>query len=73
MRASRSGAGIDDAVGSLDALLELSARQEKEGWARAVAAHYAKARASRPVSCRHEARKTSGVGATSSDEAGVGR
>jgi DNA ligase D-like protein (predicted polymerase) len=43
-RVGDPGAGIDDAIGSLDALLELSARQEKEGMGDAPwPPHYAKA------------------------------
>ncbi|MGD0121166.1 MAG: DNA polymerase domain-containing protein [Candidatus Limnocylindrales bacterium] len=56
------GAGIDDAIGSLDALLELSARQEKEGMGDAPwPPHYAKAPGEPPRVMPSRARKTSGA------------
>jgi DNA ligase D-like protein (predicted polymerase) len=52
------GAGIDDAVGSLDALLELSARQEREGMGDAPwPPHYAKAPGEPPRVMPSRARK----------------
>jgi bifunctional non-homologous end joining protein LigD len=56
------GAGIDDAIGSLDALLELSARQEKEGMGDAPwPPHYAKAPGEPPRVMPSRARKRSGA------------
>jgi DNA ligase D-like protein (predicted polymerase) len=67
------GAGIDDAVGSLDALLELSARQEKEGMGDAPwPPHYAKAPGEPPRVMPSRARKASSSGAAASGEAGGG-
>jgi DNA ligase D-like protein (predicted polymerase) len=52
------GAGIDDVAGSLDALLELSARQEKEGMGEAPwPPHYAKAPGEPPRVMPSRARK----------------
>jgi DNA ligase D-like protein (predicted polymerase) len=57
------GAGIDDAVGSLDALLELSARHKKEGMGDAPwPPHYAKAPGEPPRVMPSRARQTSGGG-----------
>jgi bifunctional non-homologous end joining protein LigD len=53
------GAGIDEAVGSLESLLELSARQEKEGLGDAPwPPHYAKAEGEPPRVMPSRARKT---------------
>ena len=57
-RVGDPGAGIDDAVGSLDLLLELSARQEKEGQGDAPwPPHYAKAPGEPPRVMPSRARK----------------
>ena len=72
-RVGDPGAGIDDAVGSLDALLELSARQEKEGMGDAPwPPHYAKAPGEPPRVMPSRARKASSSGAAASGEAGGG-
>jgi DNA ligase D-like protein (predicted polymerase) len=65
------GAGIDGAVGSLDALLELSARQDKEGMGDAPwPPHYAKAPGEPPRVMPSRARQTdSGGGGASADPA----
>jgi bifunctional non-homologous end joining protein LigD len=61
------GAGIDEAVGSLEALLELSARQEREGLGDAPwPPHYAKAEGEPPRVMPSRARKTSGEAAAPS-------
>jgi bifunctional non-homologous end joining protein LigD len=61
-RVGDPGAGIDEAVGSLDALLELSARQEKEGMGDAPwPPHYAKAPGEPPRVMPSRARKTDGA------------
>ena len=58
------GAGIDEAVGSLESLLELSARQEKEGLGDAPwPPHYAKAKGEPPRVMPSRARKTDGESA----------
>jgi bifunctional non-homologous end joining protein LigD len=55
------GSGIDEAVGSLDALLELSARQEREGLGDAPwPPHYAKAPGEPPRVMPSRARKSDG-------------
>jgi DNA ligase D-like protein (predicted polymerase) len=55
------GAGIDEAVGSLESLLELSARQEKEGLGDAPwPPHYAKSEGEPPRVMPSRARKTDG-------------
>jgi hypothetical protein len=60
------GAGIDTAVGSLNALLELSARQEREGLGDAPwPPHYAKAPGEPPRVMPSRARKTDAASATS--------
>jgi hypothetical protein len=60
------GAGIDTAVGALDALLELSAQQEREGLGDAPwPPHYAKAPGEPPRVMPSRARKTDGASATS--------
>ena len=60
------GAGIDTAVGSLNALLELSARQEREGLSDAPwPPHYAKAPGEPPRVMPSRARKTDASSATS--------
>ena len=60
------GAGIDGAVGALDALLELSARQEREGLGDAPwPPHYAKAPGEPPRVMPSRARKTDGASTTS--------
>jgi DNA ligase D-like protein (predicted polymerase) len=65
------GAGIDDAAGSLDALLELSARQEKEGMGDAPwPPHYAKAPGEPPRVMPSRARNVNG--AASDPAAGAG-
>jgi hypothetical protein len=57
------GAGIDGAVGSLDALLELSARQEREGQGDAPwPPHYAKAPGEPPRVMPSRAKKVVGGG-----------
>ena len=62
-RVGDPGAGIDEAVGSLDRLLELSARQQKDGLGDAPwPPHYAKAPGEPPRVMPSRARKTSGDG-----------
>ena len=62
-RVGDPGAGIDDAVGSLDLLLELSARQEKEGQGDAPwPPHYAKAPGEPPRVMPSRARKADVAG-----------
>ena len=62
-RVGDPGAGIDEAVGSLDRLLELSARQQKDGLGDAPwPPHYAKAPGEPPRVMPARARKTSGDG-----------
>jgi bifunctional non-homologous end joining protein LigD len=59
------GDGIDEAVGSLEALLELSARQEREGLGDAPwPPHYAKAEGEPPRVMPSRARKTGGEAPT---------
>jgi bifunctional non-homologous end joining protein LigD len=71
-RVGDPGAGIDDAVGSLDPLLELSARQEKEGQGDAPwPPHYAKAPGEPPRVMPSRARKASSAEARASGEAGA--
>jgi DNA ligase D-like protein (predicted polymerase) len=61
-RVGDPGAGIDDAAGSLDVLLELSARQEKEGMGDAPwPPHYAKAPGEPPRVMPSRARKVGGA------------
>ncbi|HEY5487594.1 MAG TPA: DNA polymerase domain-containing protein [Candidatus Limnocylindrales bacterium] len=65
------GAGIDEAVGSLEALLELSARQEREGLGDAPwPPHYAKAAGEPPRVMPSRARKTGGEAAAPSRNSG---
>jgi DNA ligase D-like protein (predicted polymerase) len=69
------GAGMDEAVGSLDALLELSARQEREGLGDAPwPPHYAKAPGEPPRVMPSRARKagTAGQGAKKAAAASPG-
>ena len=64
LRTGDPGAGIDAAVGSLDALLELSARQEREGLGDAPwPPHYAKAPGEPPRVMPSRARAKSGAAA----------
>jgi bifunctional non-homologous end joining protein LigD len=65
------GAGIDEAVGSLEALLELSARQERNGLGDAPwPPHYAKAAGEPPRVMPSRARKTGGEAAAPSRNSG---
>jgi bifunctional non-homologous end joining protein LigD len=65
------GAGIDDAVGPLEQLLELSARQEREGLGDAPwPPHYAKAPGEPPRVMPSRARRPE-AGAAGEDEAGA--
>ena len=65
------GAGIDGAVGSLEGLLELSARQEKDGLGDAPwPPHYAKAAGEPPRVMPSRARKTDGESPPSRAAAG---
>ena len=75
-RVGDPGAGIDDAVGSLDALLELSARQEKAGMGDAPwPPHYAKAPGEPPRVMPSRARRTgsAGPGGAAESQAVAGR
>jgi DNA ligase D-like protein (predicted polymerase) len=68
------GAGIDEAVGSLEALLELSARQEREGLGDAPwPPHYAKAEGEPPRVMPSRARKTGGEAAAAAPGRNSGR
>jgi DNA ligase D-like protein (predicted polymerase) len=67
------GAGIDDAVGSLDGLLELSARQERDGLGDAPwPPHYAKAPGEPPRVMPSRARKPAADG-SADGESGAAR
>jgi DNA ligase D-like protein (predicted polymerase) len=66
------GAGIDDAIGSLAGLLELSARQEREGQGDSPwPPHYAKAAGEPPRVMPSRARKPAGDAGESADSEGA--